>query len=70
MTDGGWSSMNRLRFHITVEATDDGQYRAFEQASDSDLYGRGPTPPAAVARYLALVSDRVSVRVAGGDNDA
>jgi len=70
MTDGGWSTLDRLRFHITVEATDDGQYRAFEQASERDLYGRGPTPPTAVARYLALVSDRVSVRVDGGDGDA
>jgi len=69
MTDGGWSSRGRQRFALTVEETDDGQYRAFEQASERDLYGRGPTPPTAVARYLALVSDRVSVRVTGGASD-
>jgi len=69
MTDGGDLSRDRMRFHVTVEETDDGQYRAFEQASDRDLSGRGPTPPTAVARYLDLVSDRVSVRVDGGDSD-
>jgi len=69
MTDGGWSSRGRQRFALTVEETDDGQFRAFEQASERDLYGRGPTPPTAVARYLALVSDRVSVRVDGGASD-
>jgi len=56
----------RMRFSLTVEETDDGQYRAFEPASDRDLTGRGPTPPAAVGRYLDLVSDRVAVRVDGG----
>jgi len=66
MTDGGWNQSDRLRFYLTVEQTDDGHYRAFEQASSSDLYGRGPTPPTAVARYLDLISDRVSVRVDGG----
>jgi len=70
MTDGGWNQTDRFRFHITVEETDDDRYRAFEQASDRELYGRGPTPPSAVARYLALVSDRVSVRVDGGETDA
>jgi len=69
MTDGGWSSRGRQRFTLTVEETGDGHYRAFEQASERDLYGRGPTPPTAVARYLALVSDRVSVRVTGGASD-
>jgi len=69
MTDGGWNQTDRLRIHITVEQTDDGQYRAFEQASESDLFGRGPTPPTAVARYLDLISDRVSVRVNGGGTD-
>jgi len=57
---------DRFRFHLTVEETGDGQYRAFEPASDRDLSGRGPTPPAAVGRYLDLVSDRVAVRVDGG----
>jgi len=69
MTDGGWSSRGRQRFTLTVEETDDDQYLAFEQASERDLYGRGPTPPVAVARYLDLVSDRVSVRVVGGGSD-
>lgn len=67
MTDGGWAR-DRQRFHITVESTDDGQYRAFEQASDRELSGRGPTPPTAVARYLHLISDRVAVRVDEGDD--
>jgi len=60
---------DRFRFHLTVEETDGGQYRAFEPASESELSGRGPTPPAAVGRYLDLVSDRVSVRVDGGESD-
>jgi len=69
LTDGGWNQTDRLRFHLTVEPTDDGQYLAYEEGSDRDLYGRGPTRPAAVARYLDLISDRISVRVDGGGSD-
>jgi len=57
---------SRPRFRVTVAETDDGQFRAFEEASDSDRSGRGPTRPAAAARYLALISDRVSVQIDGG----
>jgi len=69
LTDGGGSSTGRHRVCLTIEETDDGQYRAWKEASERDLFGRGPTPPAAVARYLDLISDRVSVRVDGGESD-
>jgi len=55
MTDGGWSSMGRLRVSITIEETDDGQYRAWEEASERDLYGRGDTAPEAVEHYCQLI---------------
>jgi len=60
---------SRPQFRVTVAETDDGQYRAFEEGSDSDLSGRGPTRPAAIARYLDLISDRISVHVDGGESD-
>lgn len=46
---------NRIRITIDVEENDDGSWKAFEPASDSDLYGRGENPRQAVANYaLAL----------------
>lgn len=60
---------SRPQFRLVIAETDDGQFRAFEEASDSDLSGRGPTRPAAVARYLALLSERVSVQISGGGSE-
>jgi len=62
MTDGGWSHSGRMRFRITVEETDDGQYRAWEEASERDLYGRGETAAEAVEHYCQLIQ-------MGGDDE-
>ncbi len=60
---------SRPQFRLVIAETDDGQFRAFEEASDSDLAGRAPTRPAAAVRYLGLISDRVSVQIDGGESD-
>jgi len=64
--DGGHDD-RRLARETTIRwrQTDDGRWRASEPASDNELYGRGATPTAAVARYLDLIDDDVCVRVEG-----
>lgn len=59
----------RLARETTIRwrQTGDGRWRASEPASDNELYGRGATPVAAVARYLDLIDDDVRVRVEEGD---
>lgn len=55
MTDGGWSATGRQRFTIMTEQTEDDRYRAWEEHSERDLYGRGETPAEAVENYCRLI---------------
>lgn len=53
----------KQHFHtsLRVEPTGDEAWKATEPESDSDLWGRGSTPPEAVKHYCELVM--------GGAND-
>lgn len=44
-----------IRTHIEVEKTEDDCWKATEPAAESNLYGRGKTPPEAVKHYAELV---------------
>jgi len=50
------------RYTFEIVATDDGQYRATEPDADTDSWGRGETPAAAIKRYCELVDG-------GGEGD-
>jgi len=43
------------RYTFEVVETGDGQYRATEPDADTDSWGRGETPAAAIKRYCELV---------------
>ena len=46
-----------MRYLFVVEETPDGAYKATEEWSERDLYGRGETPHEAIRHYIDLVHD-------------
>jgi len=55
--DGRTDPLAREVFHTTlrVEPTGENAWKATEPESDTDIYGRGSTPPEAVKNYAELV---------------
>jgi len=50
------SSRQPIRTNFRIEPTGIDSWKATEPAAESDLWGRGKTPHAAVTHYVELVS--------------